>query len=68
MASSDQNDRIRGAQASPGARQRAQVACGVLEIDLIIAPIVADRDQLQRLAGQRVEGVSNLKSSSFRIG
>jgi len=44
------------------------VACGVLEIDLIIAPIVADRDQVERLTGQRVEGVGNLKSSSFRIG
>jgi len=52
----------------PARRNRAQCAAAVVEVNSILAPVVAVSDQLEALASQRMVGMGDFKSTFGTVG
>jgi len=53
-AAGHRHKRIFRYHRGPAGRNRAQIPFGVVEVDPVLAPVVAIRDQLEPLASQRM--------------
>ena len=61
-AASHRHKRILHRHRGPARWKRAQPSLGIVEVDPVLAPVVAIRNQLELLASQRVVWVDDLKN------
>jgi hypothetical protein len=55
----DHRERVRPRHVRPPGRQREQLPVLVVQVDPVLTPVLAVGDELEVLAGQRVERVGN---------
>src|SRR5580693_9725076 len=62
------HERIYWQHCCPARRNRAQDAAAVVEVNSILAPVVAVSNQLETLASQRMVGMGDFKSTFGTVG